>query len=85
VNREALLTQGWRPPEPELLALVESLTPALRETLILTAKGFTVQEIAGFAGIAPRTVDAHRERLYRILNVGSAAEAAVIAAKTNIV
>lgn len=84
-DRAALIAQGWRPPEPELLALVESLTPALRETLVLTAKGFTVQEIAGIAGISPRAVDARRERLYHQLNVGSTAEAAVIAAKANIV
>ena len=67
------------------VSLVESLTPALRETLVLTSKGFTVQEIARLEGISPRAVDARRERLYKQLDVGSAPEAAVIAAKAGIV
>lgn len=67
------------------ISLVETLSPTLRSTLVLTSKGFTVQEIARLENISPRAVDARRERLYKLLDVGSAPEAAVIAAKAGIV
>lgn len=67
------------------ISLVEALSPTLRSTLVLTSKGFTVQEIARLENISPRAVDARRERLYKLLDVGSAPEAAVIAAKAGIV
>jgi len=67
------------------VSLVGTLSPTLRSTLVLTSKGFTVQEIARLENISPRAVDARRERLYKLLDVGSAPEAAVIAAKAGIV
>lgn len=76
---------GTDNPNAWAISLVETLSPALRATLVLTSKGFTVQEIARLENISPRAVDARRERLYKLLEVGSAPEAAVIAAKAGIV
>jgi len=76
---------GTDNPNAWAISLVETLSPTLRSTLVLTSKGFTVQEIARLENISPRAVDARRERLYKLLDVGSAPEAAVIAAKAGIV
>lgn len=72
-------------PNSWAVELVETLSPSLRSTLVLTSKGFTVEEIARLDNVGPRTVGDRRERLYKILGVGSAPEAAVIAAKAGIV
>lgn len=64
---------------------VNELTPVLKEALVLTAKGFTTQEIATMAGVSIRAIEQRRERLYRLLEVGSIGEASVIAAKAGLV
>ena len=76
---------GWSRIDPELRRLVDSLTPKLRETLELTAKGFTTREIADIKKISLRAAEAQRTRVYQTLNVGSIGEASVIAAKAGIV
>lgn len=83
--RKQLIDMGWRPPDSDAKAAVESLTPVLRSTLILTAKGFTCRQIATMEKVSLRAVEGRRTLLYERLHVGSTAEAAVIAAKAGVV
>jgi len=76
---------GWSRIDPELQRLVDSLTPEQRETLELTAKGFTTQEIADIGKISVRAAESRRQRVYQILGVGSIGEASVLAAKAGLV
>ncbi len=50
------------------------LTLREREVLILVAQGYTNNEIARILGISPKTVDVHRTRMMKKLNLHSVAE-----------
>jgi two-component system nitrate/nitrite response regulator NarL len=55
----------------------EVLTARELEVLSLVAKGFSRLEIADFLGITANTTASHVKNIYRKLNVGSRAEAAL--------
>jgi two-component system response regulator NreC len=50
------------------------LTPREREVLRLIALGHTSVEIADKLGLSPRTIETHRARIHRKLNLGTRAE-----------
>lgn len=66
-------------------ARLARLSRRQREVLVLTSKGMTVRETAAVAGMSPGTVNDHRKAIFRKLDVSSAVEAAVIAAKAGLV
>lgn len=82
--------RGAPPPRPaappaDVLAEGERLTPRETEVLTFLSKGFTIKEIAGLMGIKWFTVNDHIKSIYKKLNVGSRAEAAVLASKHGLV
>ncbi len=52
-----------------------TLRPRLRQVLELFAAGWSTKEVATRLGISPKTVDVHRAKLLRLLNVSSLVEA----------
>ncbi len=50
------------------------LTQREREVLILVAQGYTNKEIARLLGISPKTVDVHRTRMMKKLNLHNVAD-----------
>jgi len=58
-----------------------------RETAVLhlVAKGLANKQIASKLGISIKTVEKHRERMYRTLNVHSTVELLRVALKLNLV
>ena len=54
---------------------LERLSPRLRQVLELFAAGWSTKEVASRLGISPKTVDVHRSKLLRHLNVASLVEA----------
>ena len=52
---------------------LKGLTPRQREVMELMVRGFTNKKIAADLGISGRTVELHRARVFRSLEVGSAA------------
>lgn len=64
---------------------VEKLTPREREALVLTAKGFGAAHIAERWGCSKQNVHRMMHQVYRKLEVGTAAEAAVVATKAGLV
>lgn len=69
----------------DMRAAVDSLSEAQREALMHIAKGLTTTEAAAIAGVGVHAVHDRRRNVYRKLGVGSACEAAVIAAKVGLV
>jgi DNA-binding NarL/FixJ family response regulator len=61
------------------------LTPRETEVLTLLARGVTYAQAGKTLGIALGTVQAHVRRIYEKLEIGSKAEAAVVAAKLGFV
>jgi PAS domain S-box-containing protein len=55
--------------------LMNRLPPRLRQVLELFAAGWSTKEVATRLGISPKTVDVHRAKLLRLLNVSSLVEA----------
>jgi two-component system nitrate/nitrite response regulator NarL len=64
---------------------VESLSPTQRKVLVYIAKGFTDREIGGLLQRSVHTVREHTKAVFKRLDVGSRAEAAVMAAKAGLV
>lgn len=70
----------------EAMALVYGkLTDAQRLTLILLSKGYDCGQAGEMCGTTANTQASHRKAVYRKLEVDSAPEAAVIAAKAGLV
>lgn len=69
----------------DALARLASLTAREREVLVLSSKGLTLKEVASCLRVACGTINDHRKNIYRKLDVNSAVEAAVIAAKAGLV
>jgi DNA-binding NarL/FixJ family response regulator len=77
------VARGSRYVDPELggdlvisdaAALTQPITARERDVLFLLALGYTNQEIAALLFISPRTVDTHRARIMRKLNMRTRAE-----------
>jgi DNA-binding NarL/FixJ family response regulator len=62
----------------------ERLHPRQRELLTLLSKGLDQRQIADAMGISVHTVREHKQRVYLLLEVNSAVEAAVLAAKAGL-
>ena len=71
--------------QQDAAALCALLTDREREVLVLTAKGLNSHEIGAMLRRSHRTVETYRGAVLQKLDVGSAIEAAVIAAKAGIV
>lgn len=67
------------------VAAENALTPRETEVLRLIAKGMTRQEVAQLLAISAHTVAGYLKDIYRKLNVGSRAEAALEAARRGLV
>ena len=61
------------------------LSPRQREVLILYARGWTRQQVAGLLGIALGTVDSHTDRAYARLGACSMPHAIVLAIKEGVI
>lgn len=61
------------------------LFPRQRDVLQLLSKGLDQGEIAAAMGISVHTVREHKQIVFRVLEVNSAVEAAVLAAKAGLV
>ena len=79
-----------KPAPPEILIsgyahdLCARLHPRQRELLTLLSKGLDQSEIAAAMGISVHTVREHKQRVYLLLEVNTAVEAAVLAAKAGL-
>ena len=62
-----------------------TLTERERDALVLLSKGIENQEAAEILGCRPDTARDYRKAIYRKLDVDSAVEAAVLAAKAGLV
>lgn len=63
----------------------ESLTPREQEVMVLVASGMSSQKIADKLFISAKTVDNHRSRIMRKLNVGNIIDLARHAAKIGLI
>jgi RNA polymerase sigma factor (sigma-70 family) len=63
---------------------VETLTPRQREVMNLMVRGIPNKRIAAELGISERTVELHRARVMRAMEVSSAAELAYLVARSDI-
>ncbi len=54
--------------------VIGALTPRLREVLELLSQGYGTKQIGRILGISARTVECHRARLFKLLEVHSSAE-----------
>lgn len=59
--------------QDRLQAQVERLTPRERDVIVSVASGLTSQEIGDALGISRRTVESHRERIMRKLEINTIA------------
>lgn len=66
---EAYASNDKQPVDP-----YESLTPREREVLVLVAAGHTNREIADILHVSPKTVDVHRTRLMKKLDLHHVAD-----------
>jgi two-component system invasion response regulator UvrY len=77
-----------RPPRPSILALLPSGNVRLDdreiEILVGLAAGATTREIAAGLGLAPTTVESHKQRTYRKLGVQTQAQAVAEALRRGI-
>ena len=69
-------------PEP---AIVQRLTPRLREVLKLVGEGYSTKEIAAQLGISVKTVEMHRTQLMRTLQVHGVADLVRFAIRSGII
>ena len=75
-------------PEEKPMAIVEgydSLTPREQEIMVMVAGGMSSQEIADRLIISPKTVENHRSRIMRKLDVGNVIDLARHAAKLGLI
>ena len=75
-------------PDKTPIAIVEgydSLTPREQEVMVLVAGGMSSQEIADELIISPKTVENHRSRIMRKLNVSNVIDLARHAAKLGLI
>ena len=75
-------------PEKKPIAIVEgydSLTPREQEIMVMVAQGMSSQKIADKLTISPKTVENHRSRIMRKLNVGNVIDLARHAAKLGLI
>jgi len=75
-------------PDKKPIAIVEgydSLTPREQEVMVLVAGGMSSQEIADELIISPKTVENHRSRIMRKLNVSNVIDLARHAAKLGLI
>ncbi|MES1944631.1 LuxR family two component transcriptional regulator [Salinisphaera sp. PC39] len=63
----------------------ESLSPRERETLVLIAKGYRLNEVADCLGVTRNTAAGYIKGVYRKLQISSRAEAALAAARMGLV
>lgn len=75
-----------RLPQPELVGSaadasnrVQSLSKREREVFGLLASGMTIKQVAESLGRSEKTIEGHRDSIYRKLNVGNRAEIAILA------
>lgn len=71
-------------PEPTETGL-EHLSPRERETLILIAKGYRLNEVADSMGVTRNTAAGYIKNVYRKLEVTSRAEAALAASRLGLI
>jgi PAS domain S-box-containing protein len=72
-------------PEDRAISNVSSLTRRERQVLALIAEGKSTKEVAADLGIAFKTADAHRNRIYQKLDIHGIAAAVRYAIRTGIV
>lgn len=77
------LLRVFEPEPPHERA--EGLSPRERETLILIAKGYRLNEVAECLGVTRNTAAGYIKGVYRKLQVSSRAEAALAAARMGLV
>lgn len=77
------LLQMFEPPPGE--ASEERLSPREKETLVLIAKGYRLNEVATTLGVTRNTAAGYIKSVYRKLEVSSRAEAALAAARLGLV
>jgi DNA-binding NarL/FixJ family response regulator len=58
---------------------VQSLSKREREVFGLLASGMTIKQVAESLGRSEKTIEGHRDSIYRKLNVGNRAEIAILA------
>lgn len=63
---------------------IATLSTREREVLVLSAKGMTKREIADLLSRSMYTVDEHRKKIQKKLDVSTIIEAAVIGAKAGV-
>ncbi len=75
-----------RLPQPELVGgaaeasnRVQSLSKREREVFGLLASGMTIKQVAESLGRSEKTIEGHRDSIYRKLNVSNRAEIAILA------
>lgn len=64
--------------------MIASLSPRELEVLILKSKGMSAREVAKLLDLTSHTVEVHCTAIHKKLDVSTAIEAAVIAAKAGI-
>ncbi len=75
-------------PDKKPVAIIkgyDSLTPREQEVMVLVASGMSSQKIADKLFISPKTVENHRSRIMRKLNVSSVIDLARHAAKLGLI
>jgi two-component system response regulator DctR len=70
--------RGERAAEAGIAARLEQLTPREREVMLLVLRGLPNKAIADELGLAVRTVEVHRARLFEKMGVRSAVELAQV-------
>ena len=71
--------------EKEALKMIDMLTKRQRQIFDLVVAGKTSREIAAQLGIKTSTVKTHRETIMLILNVRSAVQLTVLAARAGVI
>jgi len=80
-----------RLPKPELVGAiaqsanrVESLSKREREVFGMLASGMTIRKVAEQLGRSEKTIEGHRDAIYRKLNVNNRAEIAILAIEAGV-
>lgn len=85
MNRAAAAAVAATELRLHLSACIEMLNNREREALIFLSKGLTLQQTADTMSVGLQTVMTFRKGIYRKLQVETACEAAVLAAKAGLV